>query len=160
MMKSALRALKPGVYTAEDFLDGDGVTVGVRNEPLKIRVRIKINRDRAEVDFSGSAPQCAGNVNAVEAIAISAVYYVFRCLLTEDVPATSGLIRPIRVIAPRRNNCECHSARRCCGRKRGNIATHGRHLIPRAGQGRAFAHPRRKPGHHEQFHARRPRPAK
>jgi N-methylhydantoinase B len=111
MMKSALRALRPGVYIAEDFLDGDGVSVGasgsvrtgvtVRNAPLRIRVRIKINRDRAEVDFSGSAPQCAGNVNAVEAIAVSAVYYVFRCLLTEDVPATSGLIRPIRVIAPR-----------------------------------------------------------
>ena len=100
MMKSALRALKPGVYVAEDFLDGDGVAVGVYDEPLKIRVRIKMNGDSAEVDFSGSAPQCAGNVNAVEAIAISAVYYVFRCLLTEDVPATSGLIRPVRVIAP------------------------------------------------------------
>jgi N-methylhydantoinase B len=96
MMNSALRALRPGVYTAEDFLDGDGVNA----KPLKIKVRIKINRDRAEVNFSGSAPQCAGNVNAVEAIAVSAVYYVFRCLLTEDVPATSGLIRPIRVIAP------------------------------------------------------------
>ncbi len=100
MMKSALRALKPGIHIAEDFLDGDGVTVGRRNTPLKVRVRIKINRDSAEVDFTGSAPQCAGNVNAVEAIAVSAVYYVFRCLLTEDVPATSGLIRPIRVIAP------------------------------------------------------------
>jgi N-methylhydantoinase B len=96
MMSSALRALKPGVYAAEDFLDGDGVTA----IPLKIKARIKISRDRAEVDFSGSAPQCAGNVNAVEAIAVSAVYYVFRCLLTEDVPATSGLIHPIRVIAP------------------------------------------------------------
>jgi N-methylhydantoinase B len=96
MMSSALRALRPGVYTAEDFLDGDGFKSG----PLKIKVRIKINRGRAEVDFSGSAPQCAGNVNAVEAIAVSAVYYVFRCLLAEDVPATSGLIRPIRVIAP------------------------------------------------------------
>jgi N-methylhydantoinase B len=100
MMKSALRALKPGVYIAEDFLDGDGVTAGADNEPLKIRVRIKIDRESAEVDFSGSARQCAGNVNAVEAIAVSAVYYVFRCLLTEDVPATSGLIRPIRIIAP------------------------------------------------------------
>jgi N-methylhydantoinase B len=100
MMKSVLRALRPGVYIAEDFLDGDGVTAGAHNTPLKIRVRININRDHAEVDFTGSALQCAGNVNAVEAIAISAVYYVFRCLLTEDVPATSGLIRPIRVIAP------------------------------------------------------------
>lgn len=97
MMKATLCGLKPGIYTAEDFLDGDGISAG----PLRIRVRIKINRESAEVDFSGSAPQCAGNVNAVEAIAVSAVYYVFRCLLAEDVPATSGLIRPIRVIAPR-----------------------------------------------------------
>ena len=97
VMKAALRMLKPGVYAAEDFLDGDGIGAG----PLKIRVRIKINRGSAEVDFSGCAAQCAGNVNAVEAIAVSAVYYVFRCLLGEDVPATSGLIRPIRVVAPR-----------------------------------------------------------
>ncbi len=127
MMKAALRALKPGVYTAEDFLDDDGIgrdrpgkidspmnqptksksqksqlrkSTVQNSEPLKIRARIVIHRESAEVDFSGSAPQCAGNVNAVEAIAISAVYYVFRCLLGEDVPATSGLIRPIRVIAP------------------------------------------------------------
>ncbi|HEV8383797.1 MAG TPA: hydantoinase B/oxoprolinase family protein, partial [Candidatus Acidoferrales bacterium] len=46
------------------------------------------------------APQCAGSVNAVEAITWSAVFYVFRCLLDEQVPATSGLMRPIRVIAP------------------------------------------------------------
>ena len=97
MMKATLRALKPGVYTAEDFLDGDGIGTG----PLRIRVRININRDSAEVDFSGSAPQCAGNVNAVEAIAVSAVYYVFRSLLAEDVPATSGFDSAHPCFAPR-----------------------------------------------------------
>lgn len=96
MMRAALRVLKPGSYSAEDLLDGDGVT----DEPLKIRVRIQIKRNSAKVDYSGSAPQCAGNVNAVEAIAISAVYYVFRCLITDDVPATSGLLRPIQILAP------------------------------------------------------------
>jgi N-methylhydantoinase B len=96
MMRAALRELRPGTYTAEDFLDDDGVT----EEALRIKARIRIGGGRAEVDFAGSSPQCAGNVNAVEAIAISAVYYVFRCLLSEDVPATSGLMEPIRVIAP------------------------------------------------------------
>jgi N-methylhydantoinase B len=103
MMRAALRDLRPGTYTAEDFLDDDGVS----DATLKIRVRIRISAARsarsggqAEVDFTGSSPQCAGNVNAVEAIAISAVYYVFRCLLSEDVPATSGLMAPIRVVAP------------------------------------------------------------
>jgi N-methylhydantoinase B len=96
MMRAALLQLRSGTYEAEDFMDDDGVS----DKPLRIRVRIRIRRDRAEVDYTGSSPQCAGNVNAVEAIAISAVYYVFRCLLAEEVPATSGLLAPIRVVAP------------------------------------------------------------
>src|ERR1700722_6630272 len=68
MMRTALREMPTGVYSAEDFLDGDGVT----DEPLRIRVRIEIiRRGKARIDFTGSSPQCAGNVNAVEAIAIS-----------------------------------------------------------------------------------------
>ena len=96
MMRAALKELRPGTYSAEDFMDDDGVS----NEPLRIRVRIRIGKARAEVDFTGSSSQCAGNVNAVEAIAISAVYYVFRCLLSEDVPATSGSLAPFRIIVP------------------------------------------------------------
>jgi N-methylhydantoinase B len=80
---------------------GDDGGDKAHDAPLRIRARIEISRGRAKVDFTGSSPQCTGNVNAVEAIAVSAVYYVFRCLLTEDVPATSGLISPIEVIAPR-----------------------------------------------------------
>jgi N-methylhydantoinase B len=52
------------------------------------------------VDFSGSDPQVEGAVNAVEAITWSACFYVFRCLLQEDVPASAGLLRPIEVVAP------------------------------------------------------------
>ena len=40
------------------------------------------------------------SINAVEAITYSACFYVFRCLLREDVPATAGLMRPIQLIAP------------------------------------------------------------
>src|ERR1700738_772268 len=52
------------------------------------------------IDFTGTDPQVQGGVNAVEAITYSACFYVFRCLLAEDVPATAGLMRPIKVIAP------------------------------------------------------------
>jgi len=58
------------------------------------------NREAITVDFTGSDPQVQGAINAVEAITYSACFYVFRCLLREDVPATAGLMRPIRVIAP------------------------------------------------------------
>ena len=52
------------------------------------------------VDFTGSSPQVTGALNAVEAITVSAVSYVFRCLVGTDVPASAGLIEPIEVIAP------------------------------------------------------------
>ncbi len=96
MMSATLAEIPEGVYRAEDFLDDDGIT----DQPQRIAVAIRIRRRRAEVDFTGSAPQCAGSVNAVAAITQSAVFYVFRCLLDEQVPATSGLMRPIHVIAP------------------------------------------------------------
>ena len=96
MMRAALRRIPDGTYRAKDYLDDDGIAP----EPLRIVATIRVRGERAEVDFSGSAPQCAGSVNAVAAIAYSAVFYVFRCLLDEQVPATSGLMRPIGVVAP------------------------------------------------------------
>ena len=96
MMRAELRRLPSGRYQAEDFLDGDSF----RSGPLRVRVSVRIANGSASVDFTGSAPQCAGNLNAVAAIAISATYYVFRSLVRDDVPATSGLIRPITMVIP------------------------------------------------------------
>ncbi len=96
MMRAVLRGIPDGTYRGEDFLDDDGIS----GEPLRIVATVRIRGERAEVDFTGSAPQCFGSVNAVAAITHSAVFYVFRCLLDEQVPATSGLMRPIRVVAP------------------------------------------------------------
>jgi N-methylhydantoinase B len=96
MMRAAIRKLPDGVFRFADYLDNDGVS----REPIRISVAIKIRGDRAHVDFTGSSPQASGSVNANYAIAVSATAYVFRCLLTDDVPFTAGLLRPIRVIAP------------------------------------------------------------
>ena len=96
MMRRRLRELPDGVYEAEDFLDDDGYS----DEPVRIKVRVTIKGESATVDFTGSAPQVRGPVNAVEAITVSAVYYVFRCLIPVDVPASWGILDPVRVIVP------------------------------------------------------------
>jgi N-methylhydantoinase B len=118
MMRAFLKRVPKGKYRGEDFLDSDGVS----DRPVKIVAEVTFHssggrarqvvgsarrgRGRSRhthmvvVDFSGSDPQVAGSINAVEAITYSACFYVFRCLLAEDVPATAGLMRPIRVIAP------------------------------------------------------------
>jgi N-methylhydantoinase B len=98
MMRARIASIPDGVYAAEDALDDDGTSL----EPCVLRVRIEIKGARARVDFTGSAPQVAGPVNAVEAITVSAVAYVFRCLLgAEEVPASAGLMEPLEVVAPR-----------------------------------------------------------
>ncbi|HEX6505409.1 MAG TPA: hydantoinase B/oxoprolinase family protein [Terriglobales bacterium] len=106
MMRAFLSTVPAGTYRAEDFLDNDGVN----QNPVRIVTRIEFCSGRAgkrnssshvvTVDFTGSDPQVEGSINAVEAITLSACFYVFRCLLAEEVPATAGLMRPIRVIAP------------------------------------------------------------
>ena len=97
LMRHTIASIPDGAYEAEDALDDDGVD----DRPVPIRVRVRIKGERAVVDFTGSAPQVAGPINAVEAITVSAVSYVFRCLVDGEVPASAGLVEPIEVIAPR-----------------------------------------------------------
>ncbi|HXZ80906.1 MAG TPA: hydantoinase B/oxoprolinase family protein [Terriglobales bacterium] len=111
IMRAFLALVPAGTYRAEDFLDDDGVS----DQPVRIRASIafraaapvgrysasgKAGEKIVIIDFQGSDAQVAGSLNAVEAVTWSACFYVFRCLLSEDVPATAGLMRPIRVIAP------------------------------------------------------------
>ncbi|HVF55085.1 MAG TPA: hydantoinase B/oxoprolinase family protein [Pyrinomonadaceae bacterium] len=97
LMRACIAAIPDGVYEAEDALDDDGMDDG----EVILRVRVRVRGERASVDFSGSAPQVAAPVNAVEAITVSAVSYVFRCFVgSEDVPASAGLMEPIEVVAP------------------------------------------------------------
>lgn len=109
LMRAFLQQVPAGTYRAEDLLDNDGIS----DQPVKIAVKLVWRRSKparsrgrsdtqpvVTVDFTGSDPQVEGSVNAVEAITYSACFYVFRCLLTDDVPATAGLMRPIQVIAP------------------------------------------------------------
>ncbi len=96
MTRRLIESLPNGEYCFEDALDNDGIS----DERIVIKATVRIKGDKAEVDFTGSARQAKGSVNAVFAITLSAVYYVFRCLLGLDVPNNSGCLRPIKVIAP------------------------------------------------------------
>jgi N-methylhydantoinase B len=96
MMRRAIASIPNGTYEAEDALDDDGIN----DDEIPIRVRVTIDGERATVDFTGSSAEVGGALNAVEAITLSAVSYCFRCLVGADIPASAGLIEPIKVIAP------------------------------------------------------------
>ncbi|MCL4258669.1 MAG: hydantoinase B/oxoprolinase family protein [Anaerolineales bacterium] len=96
LTRALIARLPDGSFEFADALDDDGLG----NGPLPIRVRIDIRGDEAIVDFAGTASQAQGSVNAVYAITLSAVYYVFRCLVDSEVPNNTGSLRAIRVRAP------------------------------------------------------------
>ncbi len=98
LLRAELRKMPAGDYDAEDWLDDDGVA----DEPRRIVVRIRIDPGLGamDVDFAGSSAQVSGAVNAVRAITLSACFYVLRCLLAEDAPATEGILRPLTLHAP------------------------------------------------------------
>ena len=50
------------------------------------------------MDLSKSGPQVEGCINGVYAIALSAVLYVFRSLVKDDIPTNAGCLRPVKVI--------------------------------------------------------------
>ncbi len=96
MTRRLLKALPDGVYRFRDAMDDDGFS----SRTVAIQVAVTIKRDAVMVDFSGTAPQCRGNINATRAVTVAATMYVFRCLLGLDIPSNSGCLAPIRIIAP------------------------------------------------------------
>jgi len=94
MTRAAIRDIPDGEYRFEDFLDDDGTG----SDPIRIAVRLEIRGDSAVLDFSDSAPQTRGSVNAIQAITLSAVFYVFRCLGGGDIPSNAGIMRPLKVV--------------------------------------------------------------
>ncbi|MFN3594278.1 MAG: hydantoinase B/oxoprolinase family protein [Thiobacillaceae bacterium] len=90
VVRRLLTRLKDGAYTLA--LDGGAV--------IAVSVRIEAARGRAVIDFSGTSPQVEGNLNAPASIARSAVLYVFRTLIEEDIPLNAGVLRPLDIRLP------------------------------------------------------------
>ena len=73
---------------------------GQQNFSLPLRVAIEVRRGEVKVDFSGTAAQTAGNINAPLSVAAAAVYYLFRALMPPQTPAAAGSFRAISINAP------------------------------------------------------------
>jgi N-methylhydantoinase B len=103
LVRAGLRLVPDGEYAAEDALEDDGSGSG----PLPMCVVLHIRGDTMEADFTGSAPQAAGGVNAVAAIAHSCLRYVVRCvvesLLGQPLPAGGGEMAAVRLVLPERS---------------------------------------------------------
>ncbi|MDH5282014.1 MAG: hydantoinase B/oxoprolinase family protein, partial [Thermoleophilia bacterium] len=93
VVRAGILALPNGSYEAVDALETqDGL--------LELRAAVTIRGDEIEIDFDGTAPQHAGNLNCPLAVTRSACFYVVRCLTAPDLPASGGAFEPVAVRAP------------------------------------------------------------
>jgi N-methylhydantoinase B len=91
--RACLAALPDGTREAQDVLEaieGD----------LVLRLRATVAGERLILDFSGSAPRHAGNLNCPLAVTHSACYFAVRVLSDPDIPPSAGAYRPIEVVVP------------------------------------------------------------
>jgi N-methylhydantoinase B len=93
VVRTAIRELPDGRFEAADQVETpDG--------PLELRAVVTIEGDAIDIDFAGTAPQHAGNLNCPLAVTRSACFYVVRCLAAPDLPASGGAFTPVTVRAP------------------------------------------------------------
>jgi len=116
MMAAQIAAIPDGRYAFEDWLDDDGAG----GAPVRLHCVVGIRGERASIDFSACADQVAGCVNAVRAITLSAVFYVFRLLAPEDIPVNAGCLRPIEVLTRPGTVADCRFPAAVAG---GNVET-------------------------------------
>jgi N-methylhydantoinase B len=94
--REAIAALPDGEYTAASEIEGDGVT----DDDIPIQVALTVDGDGMTIDFDGTAPAVAGNVNCPMAVTRSACFFALRLLLAPDVPANAGTYAPLELRVP------------------------------------------------------------
>jgi N-methylhydantoinase B len=95
--RSQIRAIPDGTYSAQSFLDDDGVN----DIPVPIKVKVLIEGDSMTIDFSEMPPELktsfnSGRYGGGRTIARLA----FKYIIATDVPANEGTYRPLRMILP------------------------------------------------------------
>lgn len=95
-MEALVETLPAGPFHFVDYMDDDGM----EGRDIPIQVAVSRHGKRMRIDFTGTSPQAPGNVNAVMPVTVAAAFYVFRCLLGDDIPSNAGCLEPLEVVAP------------------------------------------------------------
>lgn len=98
-MRAALAELPDGTWTFADVVDTTGAGRD-QQQPARITVAVTVDGDAIRFDFTGTDAQSRGNVNAVEAVTVSAVAFALRAALDPSIPANGGSFRAVEVVAP------------------------------------------------------------
>jgi len=89
-IQDGLSHLETGVYEATESLD-DGT-------PIQLKIDLK--PQKVDINLSGSGQAHPANLNATLAIVNSAVLYVLRLLISQEIPLNEGLMKSVHLTVP------------------------------------------------------------
>ena len=98
-MRAVIAGLPDGTWSCDDVMDSTGAAPD-QQRPARVAVTVTVAGQEIAFDFTGTDPQARGNVNAVEAVTVSAVAFALRSAIDPSIPANAGSLRPVRVVAP------------------------------------------------------------
>lgn len=94
-MRAAIAEIPDGTYTFEDFMDGDGIATF----DIPIRLSLSVEGDRIHLDFTGTSPQVAGNINTTMNAVQASVGYALIAVLDSEMPSNQGVLDVIDITA-------------------------------------------------------------
>jgi len=96
-VRAELSKIPRGTYKFVDYIDHDGVN----DEVYKMKVALTFSGDEVIADFTGTAPQAEGFINASYWNTLASTYAGFFLFLDPEIPRNAGFFRPIQVVAPK-----------------------------------------------------------
>jgi 5-oxoprolinase (ATP-hydrolysing) len=121
MLRQEIAKVPDGVYGPEEgWLDDDGRN---RGEQLPVKVSVIVEGDELTIDLTGSSDEVPTGYNCpYEGTTVSAMTFIARMIfLDEDaypvfVPQNEGMLRPIKVVAPKGSIFNPNYPRACFAR--------------------------------------------
>ncbi len=92
-MREAIAELPDGTYAHEIRMDGF-------DEPIVVRIAVRVDGSDLSVDFSGTSAQCERGINVPFAYCVAYTTYPLKCAVSPAVPNNEGSFRPIHISAP------------------------------------------------------------
>jgi N-methylhydantoinase B len=95
-MRAEIAGIPDGVYPFQDVVENDGI----EEREFEIKVKVHVQDDEIVVDYTGTAAQATGPINATLGVTWSATFNALLHLTDATIPKNSGCFRPIKVVAP------------------------------------------------------------
>ncbi len=91
-----LRKLPKGEFTAEEYIDDDGLG----GDPVRVKVKVTITDEEFVIDYTGTGATCRGPINSPLSVILSSAKFAYQAVVAPHADPNEGFFSPLRVIAP------------------------------------------------------------